>query len=149
MRGSIHKLLKTAQFRKLFFLKKTYLIRLLPVVTENEDIRVRKQSKLYFVDTGIAIHNADISGGAKFENTLCHQLQRYGDLSYYQNTGEIDFILSTETDRYALEAKETPVPTQKKALSRRAARLGISELNLVGRHQSAKYDRYLWGGSIA
>ena len=131
------------------FLEKTYLIRLLSVASENTDIKTRKQPKLYFVDTGIANRNADLSGGAKFENTLCHQLQRYGKLSYYDNRGEIDFILTSEISRYALEAKETPVPAHKKSLSTRAAQLGITDFNLVGRYESAKYDNYLWGGLIA
>jgi len=130
------------------FLEKTYLIRLLQVTSNNADVKTRKQSKLYFVDTGIASINADLSGGAKFENTLCHQLRNYGDLSYFDNQGEIDFILKTSTDVYALEAKENPTPRNKKALATRAERLGVEDYNLVGRYQSAKYDNYLWGGLI-
>lgn len=131
------------------FLQKTYLIRLLPVTSGNRDVKTRKQSKLYFVDTGIASRNADISGGAKFENALCHQLQRYGALSYYDGLGEIDFVLDTGATRYALEAKETPVPAQKKMLHSRAAQLGVPDFNLIGRYKSAKYHNYLWGGLIA
>ena len=130
------------------FLEKTYLIRLLSVSSSNPDVITRKQPKLYFVDTGIASQNADLSGGAKFENTLCHQLQRYGNLSYFDNRGEIDFVLDTEHATYALEAKESPTPKDKKELSTRAARLGVADYNLIGRHQVAKYDNYLWGGLI-
>ncbi|MCL2526076.1 MAG: ATP-binding protein [Coriobacteriia bacterium] len=130
------------------FLEKTYLIRLLPVSSSNQDVITRKQPKLYFIDTGIASQNADLSGGAKFENTLCHQLQRYGQLSYFDNRGEIDFILTTDQATYALEAKESPTPKDKKELSTRADRLGVPDYNLIGRNHVAKYDNYLWGGLI-
>ena len=132
------------------FLEKTYLIRLLPVTSKSSDVKTRKQSKVYFVDTGIAVRNADLSGGNKFENTLCHQLQRYGKLSYYDQKGEVDFILEVSSGkRFALEAKESPLPTHLKSLTIRSAQIDPQAVALIGRNATEKFSNYLWGGSIA
>jgi predicted AAA+ superfamily ATPase len=49
------------------FLEQTYLIRLLPAYTNSVDVRERLSKEVYFVDTGIAGINADLSGGAKLK----------------------------------------------------------------------------------
>jgi predicted AAA+ superfamily ATPase len=135
------------------FLEETYLIKTIPVYTGSQDVAGRKSKKLYFIDTGIANINADLSGGQKLENTVFHQLSFYGELSYYvDRDGEIDFIL-----RYprrvggkvvALEVKQTPLPTAQTALRSRSTKLKIDHYALVGSHQAKKFDNYLLASLI-
>ncbi|OGV97397.1 ATPase [Microgenomates group bacterium RBG_16_45_19] len=129
------------------FFEKTYLINTVPVYTRIIDREIVKSRKLYFCDTGLANTLAEISGGAQFENTLFNQLTRMGQVQYYAlKTGhEIDFVLDS---RLAIEAKETPIEEDLTHLIRMAEIAGIQSLRLVGRHQSPKFNKYAWAGSI-
>lgn len=128
------------------FLEKTYLIRDLSVYSKSINVSSRLPSKIYFVDTGIANLNADLSSGAKYENTVCHQLSFYGDLNYYETRdGEIDFILNNNT---AFEVKETPTDTSLSRLKARATAIKINKYRVIGKEESAKFNNYLWGGII-
>jgi len=130
------------------FLEQTYLIRLLPAFSKSPSVRERIPKKVYFVDTGIAGINADLAGGAKFENTLCHQLQALGETCFSSKGGEIDFVLSRGKKVIALEAKETPVDSHLNELRRRSAHIQADSLAIVGRNPSAKFNQYIWGGSL-
>lgn len=132
------------------FLEQTYLIRTVPAFSRSTDVQTRMQRKAYFIDTGIANVNADLSGGGKFENTVCHQLGFWkGSLSYYANRdGEIDFIIDDGKELVAFEAKETPTETDYKTLLRRAEKLGITKCRVIGRAPSATFSKFLWGGFI-
>lgn len=128
------------------FLEKTYLIKNLDVYSNSPSVQIRKAGKIYFVDTGIANLNADLSSGGKYENTLCHQLSFYGNLNYYSGReGEIDFIVDKTI---SIEAKETPTHTDLTKLNTRSANIGIKNTRLIGKEQSAKFNDYLWGGYI-
>jgi uncharacterized protein len=128
------------------FLEQSYLIRNLRVFSNSTDVQTRNLSKSYFVDTGIANLNADLSGGAKYENTVCHQLSFYGDLNYYTTRdGEIDFILNKEV---AFEVKETPTDTDLGRLTGRGEALNIEKRRLIGKEKSARFNDFLWGGLI-
>ncbi len=128
------------------FLEKTYLIRNIEVYSKSINVQTRKAGKIYFVDTGIANLNADISSGSKYENTLCHQLSFYGNLNYYsKRDGEIDFILNRSL---SLEAKETPTDIDSSKLSAKSESLGIKDYRLIGKEESARFNDYLWGGYI-
>lgn len=129
------------------FLEHTYLIKRVSVVANDPDREIVKAQKLYFLDTGLANILGDLSGGAKFENTVFCQLRHLGQVNYYSlKTGqEIDFILDK---KYALEAKEHPVLKDKKQLEILAKRIDIKKSYLVGRYQVPNFDNYLWGGSI-
>lgn len=132
------------------FLEATYLIRTIPAVSNSTDIRVKLPKKVYFIDTGIANINADLSLGSKFENTVRHQLSFYGDLSYFANRDwEIDFILKQLDQSVALEVKETPTPADAQALSIRSQNLNLTTSRLIGHAPSAKFTDYLWAGNIA
>lgn len=131
------------------FLEQTYLIRLIPAHSASPDVQNRLLSKPYFIDTGIANVNADLSGGSKFENTVCHQLAGYGDLTYFSSRdGEIDFILDEGERLVAFEVKETPTRSDETRLKRRMKNLKITQGRIVGKEQSAKFKEYLWGGLI-
>lgn len=127
------------------FLEQTYLIRNIDTYSKSEEVRQRKAVKSYFIDTGIANINADLSGGAKFENTICHQLSFYDKPVYYlSRSGEIDFIVNNT----AIEVKETPTDTHLAKLKERSKKIGLSKIQIIGKNQSAGIDEYLWGGSI-
>lgn len=130
------------------FLEQTYLIRLLPTYAKSPSVRERIPKKVFFVDTGIANINADLSGGAQFENTLCHQLQPYGAVTFSNRGGEIDFVLARDGRTFALEAKMTPVERHLVDLRKRAAQIEPDGYALVGCHPSATFDNCLWGGNL-
>lgn len=130
------------------FLEQTYLIRLLPAFSKSASVRERIPRKVYFVDTGIANLNADLSGGAQFENTMCHQLQAYGKTCFSNKGGEIDFVLTRNKKIFALETKETPVDSHLKELRRRATQIQADAFAIIGRNPSAKFNRYVWGGAL-
>jgi len=48
----------------------------------------------------------------------------------------------------ALEVKETPVDNHQKELARRAANIQVETFAIVGKNPSAKFNNYIWGGSI-
>ena len=136
------------------FLEQTYLIKTLPAYSRSADVQTRLQKKLYFVDTGIANVNADLSTGSKFENTVHHQLSflaslQNGKLSYYADkTNEIDFIIDSDQQTIAFEAKVTPTKANHLKLLRLAHKLKIEKAFLIGKEYSAKFDSFLWGGQI-
>jgi len=133
----------------LSFLEQTYLIRLVPAFSKNTDVRERLPKKVYFIDTGIANINADLSGGAKFENTACHQLNFFGKLSFYNGkNGELDFIVQREKNNIAIEVKETPINDHLLLAEKHAKKIGISEVGLVGRFDNNRFLNYIWGGGI-
>lgn len=132
------------------FLEQTYLIRTVPAYSRSSDVQARLQKKPYFIDTGIANVNADLSSGSKFENAICHQLSFWdGALSYFSNRdGEIDFIVDTKADIAAFEVKETPTAVDYATLVRRAGKLGITKCRVIGREPAATFSKFLWGGLI-
>lgn len=133
------------------FLEDTYLIRRLSVFTESKEKEITKAQKLYFVDTGIANVLADLSGGAKFENTIFNQLKHYGEIRYYAlKTGrEIDFVLKREKEApIALEVKETPTSSDAENLQKLAKVAGIHTSRVIGRNLTPNFTDYIWGGSI-
>lgn len=129
------------------FFEKTYLITTIPVYTKSIDREIVKSRKLYFCDTGLANSLAEIASGSQFENALFNQLARKDTVQYYAlKTGhEIDFILG---GNLAIEGKETPTEEDISYLSRMANTAGISNFRIIGRHQSPKFDNYIWAGSI-
>lgn len=130
------------------FFEKTYLIKTIGVFTKNADREIVKARKLYFCDTGIANILGNISSGSQFENTIFNQLSRQNELSYYalKNGNEIDFVVD---NNLSIEVKETPIEDDLKKLSSISNIAGISNVRLIGKNISPKFDNYIWGGSIA
>lgn len=132
------------------FLEQTYLIRLIDVYSSSTDVKTRLQKKPYFIDTGIANVNADLSAGSKFENTVCHQLSFYGELSYYSDSqGEIDFVLKTDEISCGFEVKVTPLQRDREALLKKTKKIDLDGARLIGQKPPASYTDFLWGGMIA
>lgn len=130
------------------FLEKTYLIFRVPVWTKNRDREIVKTKKVYFADTGLLSVLAEISSGSKWENALFNQLHNCGEVRYFalKSGREIDFILD---GKMALEAKETPTPSDAQALGELAGLAGVNDFRLIGRQRNASgFVKYLWGGEI-
>ncbi|MEY4903026.1 MAG: hypothetical protein RLZZ292_841 [Bacteroidota bacterium] len=127
--------------------EQSYLIRTIPVTSNNPDREIVKARKIYFLDNGIASVAGELSSGAKFENAIFNQLHHFGDISYYQlKTGkEIDFILDK---KIAIEVKETAVESDWKNLKNLAQNLAIEDCFVVGRHPNHLFDAFIWGGIL-
>jgi len=83
----------------------TYLIKRIPVLSNNPEREIVKAQKLYMHDNGLLNMLADVSSGVRFENSVFNQIKHFGKLNYYSlKTGqEIDFVLN---GNIAFEAKE-------------------------------------------
>jgi predicted AAA+ superfamily ATPase len=104
--------------------------------------------EVVLADTGLIGQLAQISTGAIFENAIAVQLKMMGKVNYFQTkTGqEIDFILDQKT---AIEVKETPTPSDVKALRQRASQLDLSETMLIGRYPpGTDFSEFVWGGTV-
>ncbi len=134
----------------LTILEQSYLVRSVPSYSNSPSVRLRLPRKIYFIDTGIASTVADLSGGSKLENTVCHQLNRYGQLAYYSDqVGEIDFVLQTPATTLGVEVKQTPTARDATRLRRRAQKIDITNTRLIGQSPVANFKDYLWGGGIS
>ena len=132
----------------LHLLEYTYFIQTITPFVKGIDREISKQPKMYFSDTGLLQVCGQVSGGAVFENKIANQLQLLGKVQYFEKSAgsEIDFILD---GRKAFEVKETCTLHDLKVLSDRAQMLGISDVQLVGRHASPNgFDTFMWGGSL-
>ena len=128
------------------FMYKTYLIQPIHVYSKSEDIKARKQEKIYFVDNGILNINSDLSSGSKFENAVYMQLAYSKDIRYYEaRTKEIDFIIDGHT---AIEVKETPNIDDIQNTLQRSNEIGIDKAFVVGKNENKSLDAYLWGGTL-
>ncbi len=129
-------------------LEYTYFILPISTFTQNVDSEIRKQQKIYLADTGILQNLAQVSSGQVFENAVALQLQKLGDLQYFQKLSgqEIDFIFDEKT---AIEVKETPTLKDLATLTNRALGIKISDVKIIGRHPPANdFKDFYWGGSI-
>jgi predicted AAA+ superfamily ATPase len=116
----------------LSFLEGTYLIQTIPPWSTGRGTEIRKQRKVYFTDTGLASHLAQLPPGVQFENCVFQNLRTQGTVNYYQRKGgaEIDFILDGRT---AYEVKQIPQAVDRNRLEKICTTLGIPEYHLVAR----------------
>jgi hypothetical protein len=112
-------------YEYLELLKSTYVINTISQKS-SIDNKISSGDKLYFNDIGLANILADISEGAKLENSVYMNLVYDHELTYYQTSsgGEIDFILD---EKVGIEVKETPTKHD--------------SANLLKRIKSAKVDK--------
>jgi predicted AAA+ superfamily ATPase len=133
------------------FFEDTYLIKRIPVWTNNKDREIVKAKKLYFIDNGLLNILSDLSSGSKFENAIFNQLRHLGEIRYFslKNGKEIDFIITINMkETIALEVKETPIEADNGNLEYLAGLAGVKNYRLIGRNQSPTFSDYIWGGSI-
>ncbi len=129
------------------FFEKTYLIRRVPVMAKSPDREIVKAQKIYFLDNGLAGFLSDLNSGSKFENAVYNQLCHHGKIQYYalKSGREIDFILDS---RIGLEAKESPIETDRRKLAALCRSAGIRAGRLIGRYNAPDYNDFIWGGEI-
>jgi len=124
----------------LTFLEGTYFIHLIEPFSRSVDREVSGTKKIYFCDTGLVNHLAQISGGALLENAVFNNLKKYGQqINYYQKRSgaEIDFVIDK---KIAIEVKQKASIQVLKRLATTAKQLRISEYYLAT-HDFSDLDR--------
>jgi len=107
--------------RWLNLLETSYLLLRLPAFAVNRTKRLIKTPKLYWGDTGVAMHLREEStaGGAMLENLVLHDLAAWRDsrlerteLSYWRTASgeEVDFVVETGGHSIPIEVKATNRP---------------------------------------
>lgn len=113
------------------FLESIFVITLLSQFSKSPDKSVAAGKKIYFLDTGLLNHIAQVGEGELFENTTFNVLKNHGKLNYYQNrSAEIDFILDSKV---AFEVKLTGTHSYYKKLRRLADSLELEEAYLISK----------------
>lgn len=125
----------------LAFLEATYLVVLVPSLSQKERVAIRKAKKLYFIDWGLAKKITDISAGQRFENCLFHLLRFKGELSFYRKKSgaEIDFILNK---KIAFEAKIRANRNDLTRLARLAKKLKLEKNFLISNQYCSLADTF-------
>jgi len=115
----------------LSFLENTYFIHFISPLTKSIDREVSKTKKIYVCDNGIAKYIGKCNEGSLLENSVFHNIRRYGEIRYYQKrTGaEIDFILN-EAEK-ALEVKNKGNDRDYLKLKKLSEKLGIREYYII------------------
>jgi predicted AAA+ superfamily ATPase len=119
--------------RWLNLLETSYLLVRLPAYAVNRTKRLIKAPKIYWADTGVALHLAetDEAGGSHLENLVLHDLLAWRDarieraeLGYWRTaTGEeVDFVIETGGKLLPIEVKSTARPRLADAKHLRAFR---------------------------
>ena len=116
--------------RHLNLLETSYLLVRLPAYAANRTKRLIKSPKLYWGDTGVALHLAgDAPGGAHLENLVLQDLLAWrdarldrADVHYWRTaTGEeVDFVVETGGRLLPIEVKATSRPRLRDAVHLRS-----------------------------
>ena len=107
--------------RWLNLLEASYLLVRLPAYAVNRTKRLIKAPKIYWGDTGVALHLAEIDepGGAHLENLMLHDLLAWRDarieraeLGYWRTSigEEVDFVIEAAGKLLPIEVKSTARP---------------------------------------
>ena len=107
--------------RYLNLLETSYLLVRLPAFAVNRTKRLIKSPKLYWGDTGVALHLGELAepGGATFENLVLADLLAWRDarlehaeLSYWRTAigEEVDFVIETGGKLLPIEVQSTTRP---------------------------------------
>lgn len=115
-------------YEYLDFLSGTYLISLIPALGK-VDVALRKQRKVYFVDTGFFSFLGTPPRGSVFENSVYNNLRHWGKIFYFQKeTQEVDFVAQTPSlERVMIEVKGTATAADFKKLRRISQKLEIEK----------------------
>jgi hypothetical protein len=107
--------------RYLNLLETSYLLVRLPAYAVNRTKRLIKAPKLYWGDTGVALHlsGGEEPGGAHLENVILHDLLAWSDarlehteVAYWRTAvgEEVDFVIETGGRLLPIEVKATARP---------------------------------------
>ena len=119
--------------RWLNLLETSYLLVRLPAYAVNRTKRLIKAPKLYWGDTGVALHLTDIAepGGAHLENLVLHDLLAWRDarleraeIGYWRTVSgeEVDFVIESGGRLLPIEVKASARPRLADAAHLRAFR---------------------------
>ena len=118
--------------RYLNLLETSYLLVRLPAYAVNRTKRLIKSPKIYWGDTGVALHLAQVEpGGAHLENLVLHDLLAWRDtrlgraeIFYWRTTvgEEVDFVLEAGDHLLPIEVKATTRPRLRDAAHLRTFR---------------------------
>ena len=119
--------------RYLNLLETSYLLVRLPAYAPNRGKRVSKLPKLYWSDTGLALHLAqqEEPGGAHLENIVLHDLMCWRDarlapaeLMYWRTASgvEVDFVIEVAGRLLPIEVKTSARPRLRDTVNLRAFR---------------------------
>ncbi|MBI4999364.1 ATP-binding protein [Candidatus Gottesmanbacteria bacterium] len=111
-------------YEYLDFLSGTYLVSLLPALGKI-DVSVRKQKKVYFIDSGFFSILEKPLFGSVFENAVFNNLRSYENIYYFsQDNQEVDFVVKLPSfQKVVFEVKETATISDIKKLEKRGKRL--------------------------
>lgn len=112
--------------RYLNLLETSHILTRLAAYSVNRTKRLIKSPKLYWSDTGLAMHlaGADRPTGAHMENLVHHDLAAWRDgrvgrveILYWRTTtgDEVDFVIETPNELLPIEVKSTSRPSAKDA----------------------------------
>jgi uncharacterized protein len=107
--------------RWLNLLETSYMVVRLPAYAVNRTKRLIKSPKIYWADTGLALHMSEVDepGGAHLENIVLHDLLAWRDarldraeICYWRTaTGEeVDFVIETSGKLLPIEIKASAKP---------------------------------------
>ena len=124
--------------RWLNLLETSYLIVRLPAYAVNRTKRLIKSPKLYWGDTGVALHLAEIDepGGAHLENLVLHDLLAWRDarleraeLGYWRTASgeEVDLVIETGGRLLPIEVKAGARPRLADAAHLRIVSRGVRQ----------------------
>ena len=114
-------------------LETSYLLTRLPPFSVNRTKRLIKSPKIYWSDTGLALHLAGLTepSGAHLENIILNDLLAWRDarLEYVaimfwrtESGEEVDFVIETRDDLVPIEIKATARPSSRDAVHLRTFR---------------------------
>ena len=129
--------------RYLNLLETSYMLVRLPAYTVNRGRRLIKSPKLYWSDTGLALHIAGnpVPTGAHFENTILGHLLAWRDaqipspeIHYWRTVAgaEVDFVIAAGDTLLPIEAKATHRPRLRDTVQLRAFRNEYGERARAG-----------------
>ena len=129
--------------RYLNLLETSYLLVRIAPFAVNRTKRLIKSPKLYWADTGVALHLAQGTkpGGAHLENIVLHDLLAwrdarldYADIFHWRTTlgEEVDFIIETSETLLPIEVKATTRPRLRAAAHLRTFRAEYGEQARAG-----------------
>jgi predicted AAA+ superfamily ATPase len=129
--------------RWLNLLETSYLLVRLPAYAVNRTKRLIKAPKVFWGDTGVALHLAGVAEptGSHFENVVLHDLLAWRDarleraeLGYWRTSigEEVDFVIETSGRLLAIEVKATARPRLADAAHLRTFRAEYGKKARVG-----------------
>jgi len=128
------------------FFEKTFFFDFVKPYSSNKDVEIRKRTKCYPVDVGLAKEIGIQDTGRLFEIAIYQNIKTKAGVNYYRkkNGQEIDFVLDK---KYAIEIKSASNEKEIEALKRRIANLQeIKDFKIITyNRQPQKIEGIEWG----